>query len=174
MKNYAIEVFDKFKYCPVCGAREIFKKSDKAIQCSSCLFVYYINAAAAVAGLIFDDSKRLLLTVRGREPAKGLFDLPGGFIDIGESAENALKREIKEELNSDIENIKYLQSHPNKYPFGGIIYHTLDIFYKCSLVEKSNIMAGDDIADYIFIEPDKIDFEKIAFSSVRTVLKMIL
>jgi NADH pyrophosphatase NudC (nudix superfamily) len=173
MKIDALELFNLFKFCPVCGAKKIFKKSEKSIQCNSCLFVYYINSAGAVAGLIFDDSKRLLLTVRGREPGKGLFDLPGGFIDIGETAEDALKREIREELNSEIENIEYLESQPNIYPFGGIIYHTLDIFFKCSLVKNSKIIAKDDIFDFEFIKPEKINFEQIAFNSVRNVLKNI-
>jgi NAD+ diphosphatase len=171
MEIEAQEIYNRFKYCPSCGANKITKRSDNSIQCSSCLFVFYINAAGAVAGLIFDDSGKLLLTVRGRNPLKGLLDLPGGFINIGETAEFALRREIKEELDADIENIEYLESQPNIYPFSGIIYHTLDIFFKCSISANSIIKAGDDIDNYKFIIPEKINLEQVAFNSVKNVIK---
>lgn len=51
--------------------------------------------AAAVAGLIFNEKGQLLLTIRAKDPGKGLLDLPGGFVDMGENADQALRREIE-------------------------------------------------------------------------------
>ncbi len=70
----------------------------KLWHCESCDFEFYLNVAAAVAALITDEEGRLLVVVRAEEPRKGMWDLPGGFADPGESAEEALGRELAEEL----------------------------------------------------------------------------
>src|SRR5208337_901997 len=88
-----------FRFCPGCGAEGIAVRADRSILCKQCGFHFYFNAAAAVAGLIEDDKGRLLMTVRAHDPAKGALDLPGGFVDFDETAEDALKREVKEELS---------------------------------------------------------------------------
>ena len=104
---------DKFKYCPVCGADNFTENDDKSKKCHKCGFRYYLNAVSAVAGFIVDDNNRLLLCRRAKEPLKGTLDLPGGFVDIGETAEDAIRREVKEELNLHTDSIRFLFSIPN-------------------------------------------------------------
>ena len=103
-----------FMYCPLCSARPSGRR-EKRLYCPDCGLVFYLNVAAAVAGLIFDSQGRLLVTVRGQKPKEGMLDMPGGFIDPGESAEQALRQEIREELGLEIESMEYFGSAPNKY-----------------------------------------------------------
>ena len=77
---------------------------------------------------------RVLLVRRAREPAAGTLDLPGGFIDFGETAEVALVRELREELDLAIEVLDYLGSYPNVYPYAGVRYHTLDLCFRVRLL----------------------------------------
>ena len=63
-------------------------------------FIYYFNPSSAVACFIRNSRGELLLVRRAKEPAKGRLDLPGGFVDMHESAEEAAQREVKEEQAS--------------------------------------------------------------------------
>nr|WP_051567975.1 NUDIX domain-containing protein [Draconibacterium orientale] len=86
------------KYCPKCGSAELHKSGDRSLKCADCGFHFFINSSAAVAALVTDESGKLMLVTRGVEPNYGKLDLPGGFIDPLESAEDAVRRELKEEL----------------------------------------------------------------------------
>ena len=86
-------------------------------MCEDCKFQYYINNSAAVACLIFNSQGEVLLTRRAIDPNKGMLDLPGGFVEPLETAEEAVIREIKEELGLQITKMTYLVSFPNLYPF---------------------------------------------------------
>ena len=79
------------KYCPRCGSKK-FKTNDKgrSFNCEECHFNYYLNNSAAVACLIFNKEGKLMLARRAIEPAKGMLDLPGGFVEPMESAEAAV------------------------------------------------------------------------------------
>lgn len=89
----------QFTYCPKCGARTFVERNEKAKQCTTCGFVYYFNPSSAVACFIRNSKGELLLVRRAKEPAKGTLDLPGGFVDMYESAEDAAHREVKEETD---------------------------------------------------------------------------
>lgn len=123
----------------------------KMMLCSSCGLEMYFNVAAAVAALIFNPKGELLFTVRKHDPAKGMLDLPGGFVDNDETIEEALKREIKEELNLDIKESKYLTSVPNIYLYKGLTYRTIDLFFECTVESLDEIIPNDDVADYRFM-----------------------
>ena len=71
--------------------------------------------------MITDDQGRLLVVVRAEEPEKGTWDLPGGFADPGESIEESVRREVREELGLEIASMRYLCSYPNTYEYGGIV-----------------------------------------------------
>ena len=158
-------------YCPKCGSSEFSFKEDQSFLCGKCQFHIYINSAAAVAALIVNDKGEILFTKRAVEPHKGFLDLPGGFVDIMETSEDALVREIKEELNLDIEEFQYFMSSPNEYIFGGLSVFTLDLAYICKLNSFNHIHAKDDISDYEFIAPNLIPYNRIGGESIKRIAK---
>jgi len=158
-------------YCPKCGSNDFLFKEDQSFLCKSCGFQLYINSAAAVAALIVNDKGEILFTRRAFAPHLGMLDLPGGFVDILETAEDALSREIKEELNLDIEKVDYFMSSPNEYIFGGLSVFTLDLAYICHLKTFNDIQAKDDVSSYEFIAPNLIPFEDIGGESIKRIAK---
>ena len=124
-----------FKYCPSCGKADISFAGPKELRCRSCCFTYFHNVAIGVAAILEFDGK-IILIKRGREPGKGKLDLPGGFAEPQENAEEAIKREVTEELNLDLKTIKYLGSWPNVYEYEGVVYQTCDLFFYSKIDEN--------------------------------------
>lgn len=163
-----------FRYCPKCGKDELYPNTCKTFKCLSCGFEFFLNTAAAVAALITDSGGRLLITVRKAEPAKGTWDLPGGFADPGESGEETVRREIKEELGLDIVSARYLCSFPNIYKYGQVTYQSLDLVYRCEVAEASQAKAGDDVEAVLFKGRDDIDPEKFGLASIKNIIRWYL
>lgn len=83
-------------------------------RCPTCGFVDYQNPKTCVVILITQGHK-ILLARRGIEPAKGEWDIPGGFVDRGESAEEAVLREALEETSLHVRVKEYIGSVPDVY-----------------------------------------------------------
>jgi ADP-ribose pyrophosphatase YjhB (NUDIX family) len=133
----------------------------------------YHNIAAAVAVIIKHDGK-ILFTIRNVEPDKGKWDLPGGFIDPDENAEEAACRELKEELGIDLlpKDLKYITTSPNNYLYRNVLYRTMDIFYEYEVnTNQIVITAQDEIKDLIWVTKKQIQLDKIGFVSIREVIK---
>ena len=88
---------ESFVYCPRCGSHNFAINGERSRRCADCGLTYYANASASTAAIITNSKGEVLLTTRAFEPAKGKLDLPGGFVDMYETAEEALIRELKEE-----------------------------------------------------------------------------
>ena len=159
------------KYCPKCGGAEFLYKSDNSFLCENCNFHLYVNASAAVAALIVNEKGELLLAKRAVEPQKGMLDLPGGFVDVMETAEQALCREIKEELNLEVSELSYFMSYPNEYVFGGLSVFTLDLVYICKIKSFKEIDAKDDISEFKFYEHEFIPYQEIGSISMKKIVK---
>lgn len=159
-------------YCPACGERHFQRDSPKSHRCSVCRFTLYRNASAAVAAILVRGSE-VLLTVRAHAPAEGKLDLPGGFVDNDETAEQALEREVREELGVELQAYEYFGSFPNVYSYEGLDYHVLDLFYVVDM-EKHDLerMAlGDEIAGCRWVDIASMSFEELAFPSTRKALQ---
>lgn len=159
-----------FKFCPRCGRAGFIPASPKELHCTICGFRYFVNPAAAVAALITDADGQLLLTRRRNAPAAGMLDLPGGFVDKFETAEDAITREIMEELNLSVEEIRFFGSFPNEYLYDGIVYFTLDIVFKCVVHNFDLLHPADDVSSCEFIAPDKINLNEIGLDSVKNII----
>ena len=167
-------VLDKFKYCPVCGSSHFQINNFKSKKCQDCGFTYYFNASAANVAFILNDKKELLVVRRKNNPGKGMLDLPGGFIDMNETGEEGVAREVKEETGLDATAIQYQFSYPNTYLYSGLLVHTLDMFFKIQVKDLSHVEAMDDAAAYYWIPLSDIHIEDFAFESIKNGLKRFI
>jgi 8-oxo-dGTP pyrophosphatase MutT (NUDIX family) len=159
------------KYCTKCGAAALHFVGRKLVHCDVCGFDLYLNTAAAVAALILDDQGRLLIIERAEEPKKGTWDLPGGFADPGESAEQAVQREVKEELGLDVTSACYLCSYPNTYAYAGMKYATMDLGFICDVKDpQSARLAGSEVARLLTIPLAEVDITHFGFPSVGKIV----
>lgn len=162
-----MHVLEQFRYCPKCGSSHFVEASEKSRKCENCGFEFYLNPAAAVAAFILNSKNELLVERRKLEPAKGMLDLPGGFCDMGETVEQAMKREIKEETALDVVDMKYQFSQPNVYRFSGFDVRTLDMFFLCKVADETQLKASDDAAECFWLPLSEIHTEQFGLRSVR-------
>jgi mutator protein MutT len=170
MMNHPLEIF---RYCPKCGSELFEIHNQKSKHCSNCGFTYYQNPSSATAAFILNSKGELLVARRAKNPAKGTLDLPGGFVDNGESGEQGIIREIKEETGLDIHKVEYLFSIPNIYRYSGMDIHTLDMFYLCH-VEDDTVMAADDAAECTWVPLREVYVERFGLRSIREAVHRFL
>jgi NADH pyrophosphatase NudC (nudix superfamily) len=164
-----------FRYCPKCGAAALRFAGPKLLHCDVCGFELYLNAAAAVAALIVDAEGRLLVVERAQDPKKGMWDLPGGFADPGESAEEALRREVTEELDLEVTSLRYLGSFPNVYDYMGVRYATMDLGFVCEVADTKAVRPhAAEVAAVSFKRPDEIEAGRFAFESLSRLVELHL
>ncbi len=163
-----------YKFCPLCKGKLESKKAGLYV-CSSCGFHFYNNPKPTTAIFLINTAKEILLVKRNREPKKDCWDSPGGFIEIGETAEDSAKREVKEELGIAIKTLFYIGSFPGTYLYQGINYSTLCLAYFVKLKkEPSFVLEREEIKEARFFKKDEIPWEKIAFEDVKAALKKLL
>ncbi len=159
-----------FSFCPKCSGKMELKEANLLV-CTNCDLHYYINPKACNTVIITNEKGEVLLVKRKYDPQKGFWDLPGGFVDINESIEESVVREIKEELGISLEHIQYLTSVPDRYEYKGLNYHTICSVFTAKLHTDTQINIGDDVAEVKFVKPKDIDFRKIAFDSIKQLLR---
>jgi ADP-ribose pyrophosphatase YjhB (NUDIX family) len=162
---------NRFNHCPACGSTRFSVYDEKSKKCADCRFIYYFNPSAAVACFIRNHSGEYLFVRRAKEPAKGTLDLPGGFVDLHESAEEAVRREVREETNLQIADLRYLFSLPNIYPYAGFRVHTVDLFFECLIPDFNEAIAADDADSIVIRKPERICPEDFGLTSIRQTVK---
>ena len=164
----------QFRYCPKCGSSRFEIHNEKSKRCSDCGFVYYFNPSSATVAFIVNDRNELLVCRRAKEPAKGTLDLPGGFVDMYETAEEGVAREVSEETGITVTRTQYLFSLPNLYLYSGFMVHTLDMFFRCHAEDTLHFRAMDDAADTFFVPLAKLRPEEFGLASIRKGLERFL
>lgn len=169
--SHPLEVF---KFCPKCGSENFEINNALSRHCSDCGFTYYQNPRASTAGFILNSKGELLLVRRAKEPQKGTLDLPGGFVDNEETAEEGMIREIKEETGLEIKEVKYLFSVPNIYRYSGMDIHTLDLFFLCHAEDDALPEAADDAAECNWVPLREVYVERFGLRSIRKAVHTFL
>ena len=120
------------------------------------------------------EEDELLVARRANEPARGTLDLPGGFVDMDETAEEGLCREIQEETGLCVERPEYLFSIPNLYMYSGMVIHTLDMFYRVRVAPDVRPVADDDAEALRWIPLSEVRPELFGLHSIRQAVERFL
>jgi ADP-ribose pyrophosphatase YjhB (NUDIX family) len=170
---------EKFAYCPACGSKHFTINDFKSKHCLDCGFTYYANPCAATAAFILNDAGELLVVRRAKEPARGTLDLPGGFVDMGETVEEGMRREILEETGLRASHLQYLYSSPNVYEYSGMGIYTVDIDFLVTIhgdpaAVRAAVRAADDAAEALWMPLDEICPADFGLDSIRRAVEQFL
>lgn len=102
------------QYCGRCGSRTDFHNSDRARQCPDCRLLSFPRLTPAVITLIHRGDE-FVLARNGRFP-QGRYSIIAGFVEAGEALEEAVAREIREEVGLEVTDITYHSSQPWPFP----------------------------------------------------------
>jgi ADP-ribose pyrophosphatase YjhB (NUDIX family) len=147
--------------------------AENYFQCEACDFTFYFNPAVAVAAFVRAPDGRWLFIRRAKPPGQGKLGATGGFVDAGEDAETAVRRELKEELGIEVGRLDYVCSHPNYYEHRGVTYPVLDFFFVTMLAAGSQPQALEDVEKYFWLEESSVSGEDLVFPSMRVAWEII-
>jgi NAD+ diphosphatase len=144
-----------FRFCPACASELVPPDAEGGSRCPACGRFWYRNAAPT-AGAAIVAGKRVLVTIRGRDPEKGRIDVPGGFLRPDEDPIVGLRREVAEELGVEIEveNSDFIQAAPHTYGDEGDWVLALGFRARLSGGEPS---PSDDVAGFKWVAEEEVD-----------------
>ena len=138
------------------------------MKCEICAFN---NPKATVAAVIIKNNN-LLLVQRNEDPFLGMWDIPGGYMNQGESPEEAVKREIKEELSVEAINPVLIKQVPGKGFWKGKELPIINSFYLLD-IGNQKINLNEENSDFKWSPLSDIGSEKISFDSQRNFLDFL-
>ncbi len=166
-----MDIAKTYKICPRCGNR--FKQKSTHLQCQSCGLSLYLNPKPTTTVVMVNKSGEYLLVERAVEPAKGYWDFPGGFVEENETFEENARREMKEELGTELGELTYIGSITAPYLFQGVIYPTIAVIFITELLEGTTLKPDDDVASYAMFAPGKLPMDKLAFPEIKSTFKLV-
>ena len=159
-----------YAHCPRCGgpleSRVVFSHDPPRLVCLVCRFVFYLDPKVAVGAICRKDGKIVLLR-RAIEPARGKWVFPGGYVDRGESLEDAARREAREEIGAEVR----LTGLVNVYSYTG--RPVIVVVYEAEVV-GGEIRGGEEALEVRSFEPGEIPWDGLAFRSTREALQEFL
>ncbi len=157
----------KHKFCPLCRSVLSPKKIDDTVRlvCTQCGWVYYVNPLPSAVAFVLRGEDEVLLIKRGIRPGKGKWALPSGFVEIDETPEKTVIRELKEETNIDgtLGHLIGVYTEPTSM-YGNVLLIAYDVKF-----HKGKPRARTDTVDAKFFPLNKLP--KIPFSSHRAIIR---
>lgn len=151
-------------YCHLCGEK-LDAKGTGVWRCTGCGVDLYDNPKPCADIALFTKQGKLLLSRRARNPEKGKFDLPGGFVDVEETIEQALARELKEELGLSPGQYTppvYFKSRTHKYEYGTQVYDNIVLMFMATLmVDEAELSPQDDVAEIVTLTREQVDRREV-------------
>jgi ADP-ribose pyrophosphatase YjhB (NUDIX family) len=157
----------EYRFCPRCGGaleKRVVKSTEpKRLVCNACSFIFYQDPKV-VAGTIFTLNGGIVLLKRGVEPAMGKWVFPGGYVDRGESVQEAAVRETREESRLEISlgPLLNVYSYPRS-PNVIVVY--------VAQVEGGELGAGDECVEAAIFTQSEIPWDDLAFDSTRDAIQ---
>ncbi len=158
-------------FCTRCGNDELTAESPRRFRCARCGFRHFINPIGAVVAILTDRAGDVLLLRRAHDPGKGRLGLPGGFVEPGETGEQALRREIREEIGIEVSRFEYLTSLPNDYEYQGLVTPVLDLVFTAQVGTFAEARAVSEVEELVIVPPERIDYAQLAFRSNAEALR---
>ncbi|MGC2372259.1 MAG: NUDIX hydrolase [Solirubrobacteraceae bacterium] len=153
--GFAMQIADanEFRFCPLCGDELVPLLSGPDCGRPGCLrghFVHYNNPAITAFAFIEQNGYYLVLR-RGQQPYRGRWELPGGFVEVGESPDAAVRREIFEETGLCVEATSIIGAYTSRYGDDG--KWTVDVAFHCHAPSgELNLSAESSDAAWVSIE----------------------
>jgi ADP-ribose pyrophosphatase YjhB (NUDIX family) len=147
----------RWRSCPVCA--QPLAHAELHVACAACGFVQYENPAATTLALVVR-RRELLLVRRAQAPRAGFWDTIGGFVDPGETAEECVRREVREEVGAEVTGLVPLGTFASTYGETG--RRTLGIAFVCRLLGDGALRLSDenDAARWFAVD----DLPELAFA----------
>ena len=153
------------RFCPRCGA-EATIRYPRSLTCPTCGYGAYYNPKPVACAIPLTPDGRIVLLRRAFDPGRGLWTFPGGFVDLGESVEDAAHREVEEELRIGVE-------------LGALVgvYSRADdavalIVYAATALDAPQITA--ESTEVRAFAPDALPWDELAFWSTELALRDFL
>ena len=143
------EYYLTHKFCGRCGTKTILRPINKFVYCESCNSENYPHIAPSIIVRIHKEDK--ILMARGVNFPAGSYGLIAGFVEIGESLEEAVKRETREEIGLEIDSINYWGSQSWPYPSNSLMigytakYKSGEIKLDTTEIEAANFYRANEI-----------------------------
>lgn len=150
-------------YCYRCGDKLEVKEDGKSWHSPGCGLVIYANPISTVDAALFDEQGRVLLGIRNEEPNKGKLNLPGGFVDMGETIEEALARELQEELKiypNDYGKLSYAGNRIDWYEINGENRQLLSFMF-AGRIKYREFELSDEVSGYVWKLPDELKPDEV-------------
>jgi ADP-ribose pyrophosphatase YjhB (NUDIX family) len=154
-----------FAYCSSCGSKTESRTigRQELSVCPDCDHIFFRNPKV-VAAAVIEDGGRVLLVRRDIEPGRGLWGLPGGFVDWDEHPEEAMVRECREEVGVQVEPIELLTVLHIRQAEEGIV----GLYYRARLI-AGEPAALDEAQEVAWFTPDALP--PLAFATHRNILR---
>ena len=136
------------QFCGRCGAPMEAKATERAKLCPRCGLHHFPRLAPAIIVLV--ERGRALLLARSRHFAKGMYSVIAGFVEPGETLEEAVVREVREEIGISIKEIRYFGSQPWPFP------HSLMIGFTATYEDGEIVLDDSEIEDARWFTRDNL------------------
>lgn len=159
---------DLYKFCPLCGEKinKALFENRTYLLCPACDFEFFLNPTPCVSAIIIKDNK-ILLAKRAKDPYKDLWEIPGGFVENKETLEEAIKREMREELRISLTDLKYYDSKPSIYTYKGMNNETFIAYFKVTFDDE--VVINSEILEYNYFHLDNLP--EISFPAHKEILE---
>jgi ADP-ribose pyrophosphatase YjhB (NUDIX family) len=156
---------EEARFCPRCR-QPATVDYPRSINCPHCGYGAYYNPKPVAAAIPITKSNEIILLRRGFDPGKDLWTFPGGFVDLGESVEEAARREAREELEIAIELTRLVGVYSR--PEDRVVL----IVFAATTTQRPN--TTPEATEVEAFEPDDIPWQELAFWSTTNALQDFL